>query len=74
MAEQTLSGVKVLDVTWYLAGPYCTKMFADFGADMLKVERPSEGDPTRNIGPFLGDDAHPEKSVLFANLNLKLCH
>ncbi|MEE8397744.1 MAG: CoA transferase, partial [Desulfobacterales bacterium] len=70
MASQTLSDVKILDLTWYIAGPFCTKMFADFGADVLKVERPETGDPARHIGPFLGDDGHPDKSLLFSNLNL----
>ncbi len=70
MSEQTLSDVKVLDLTWYIAGPYCTKMFADFGADVLKIERYPDGDPARKIGPFLGDDPHPEKSLLFSHLNL----
>jgi crotonobetainyl-CoA:carnitine CoA-transferase CaiB-like acyl-CoA transferase len=70
MEEQTLSGVKVVDLTWHIAGPYCTKMFADFGADVLKIERPPDGDPARRMGPFLGDDPHPEKSLLFSHLNL----
>ncbi len=70
MAEQVLSDVKVLDLTWYIAGPYCTKMFADYGADVLKIEKPPEGDPARRIGPFLNDDPHPEKSLLFSHLNL----
>jgi len=70
MADQTLCDVKVLDLTWYIAGPFCTKLFADFGADVLKVEQPPYGDPTRRIGPFLGDDPDPEKSLLFNNLNL----
>jgi len=70
MAEQTLSGVTVLDLTWHIAGPYCTKVFADFGAEVLKIEKPEEGDPARKIGPFLGDDPHPEKSLLFSHLNL----
>ncbi len=70
MPEQALSGIKVLDLTWYIAGPYCTKMFADYGADVLKIEKPPEGDPARRIGPFLNDDPHPEKSLLFSHLNL----
>jgi crotonobetainyl-CoA:carnitine CoA-transferase CaiB-like acyl-CoA transferase len=69
MADQPLSGAKVLDLTWYIAGPYCTKLLADQGADVLKIERPGEGDPARKIGPFLGDDPHPEKSGLFLYLN-----
>ena len=70
MPEQALSGTKVLDLTWHIAGPYCTKLFADFGADVLKIENPGEGDPTRRMGPFLNDDPHPEKSLLFSHLNL----
>lgn len=69
MAEQPLSDVKILDLTWYIAGPYCTKLFADYGADVIKVEKPGEGDPARRMGPFAGDDPHPEKSGLFLHLN-----
>ena len=69
MPEQALSDVKVLDLTWHIAGPYCTKMLADYGAEVLKIERPGRGDPARCMGPFLGDDPHPEKSGLFLHLN-----
>ena len=66
---RALSGVKVLDLTHHVAGPYCTKLLADFGADVLKVERPGTGDPARAMGPFPGGRPHPEKSLLFAYLN-----
>lgn len=69
MGEQAFSDVKILDLTWHIAGPYCTKMFADFGGDVIKVERPGGGDPARTMGPFLNDEPHPEKSAPFSNLN-----
>ena len=46
-----LDGVKVLDLTRVLAGPYCTMMLSDMGADVVKVERPGAGDDTRAFGP-----------------------
>jgi crotonobetainyl-CoA:carnitine CoA-transferase CaiB-like acyl-CoA transferase len=53
-----LAGVRVVDLSRILAGPLCTMMLADFGADVVKVERPGEGDDTRHWGPpFAGDDA-----------------
>jgi len=69
MPEQALSDVKVLDLTWHIAGPYCTKLLAGYGAEVIKVEKPGEGDPTRIMGPFFKDDPHPEKSGLFLHLN-----
>ncbi len=69
MDGQVLSDIRVIDLTHYVAGPYCTKLLADFGADVIKVERPRTGDPARRLGPFPGDQAHPEKSGLFLFLN-----
>ncbi len=63
-----LAGVKVLDLTHHIAGPYCTKLLADFGADVVKVERP-DGDPARRMPPFFHDEAGPDKSLLFLYLN-----
>ena len=56
-----LERLKVLDLTHHIAGPYCTKLLADFGAEVTKVERPGSGDPARGMGPFAGDDPHPDK-------------
>ncbi len=53
-----LAGVKVVDLSRILAGPLCTMVLGDLGADVIKVERPGEGDDTRHWGPpFAGEDA-----------------
>ena len=67
--SQPLAGLKVLDLTWHVAGPYATKLLADYGADVLKIERPSSGDPARSYGPFPGDAPHIERSGTFLHLN-----
>jgi crotonobetainyl-CoA:carnitine CoA-transferase CaiB-like acyl-CoA transferase len=64
-----LNGVRVLDFTQAIAGPYCTKVLADYGAEVLKIERPRAGDPARQAGPFPADEPHPERSGMFLHLN-----
>ncbi len=48
-----LQGLRVLDMTWALAGPFCSMILADLGAEVIKVENPDEGDPSRKNFPFL---------------------
>ena len=46
-----LTGLKVVDLSWFLPGPYLTMALADHGAEVIKVEPPGEGDPGRHIAP-----------------------
>jgi len=55
MDEYPLSGMKIIDLSHYIAGPYCTKLLCGLGADVIKVERPDGGDGARRLGPFPGD-------------------
>ena len=56
---QPLDEVKVVDFSQFLAGPYCTMQLADFGADVIKVERPGGGDDSRHMGPLTDGQSHP---------------
>lgn len=58
-----LTGLRVLDLTDQKAA-FCSKLLADMGAYVIKVERPG-GDTSRNTGPFMGNEPHPEKSLSF---------
>ena len=69
MTITALGGFRVIDLTTHISGPFCTKLLADYGADVIKIEHPGRGDPSRTIGPFAHDDPHAEKSLLFFYLN-----
>ena len=69
LEPQPLSELRVVDLTHGIAGPYCTKLLAAYGADVIKVERPGTGDFARTLGPFPGDVSHLEKSGFFLHLN-----
>ena len=62
---KALEGIRVLDLTRALAGPFCTLMLGDYGADVIKIEIPGAGDDTRHWGPpFIGDE-----SAYFLSIN-----
>lgn len=68
MGERALDGLRVVDISQGIAGPYATKLLADSGAAVTKVEPPA-GDYTRRLGPFPNDMPDPENSGLYLHLN-----
>jgi crotonobetainyl-CoA:carnitine CoA-transferase CaiB-like acyl-CoA transferase len=69
VSAKPLEGLSILELGEGIGGAFCGKLLRDYGAQVIKVERPPDGDPTRRIGPFPGDEPHPEKSALFLYLN-----
>lgn len=67
--EQALSQLKVIEYSRDISGSYCAKLLADFGAEVIKIEKPLEGHATRRIGPFPKDIPHAERSGLHLYLN-----
>lgn len=67
-ASHALDGLRVLEIGDGVGVPYCGKLLADLGADVVKIEPPA-GDSARHSPPFLHNDPHPEKSGLFLYLN-----
>jgi crotonobetainyl-CoA:carnitine CoA-transferase CaiB-like acyl-CoA transferase len=64
-----LAGLKVLDFTQSLAGPFCTQQLADLGAEVVKVEQLGVGDSTRAVGPFHASDSERKHSGYFHSIN-----
>jgi crotonobetainyl-CoA:carnitine CoA-transferase CaiB-like acyl-CoA transferase len=70
MNHQALSGLKVVEYSEFVSGPYCGRLLTGLGAEVIKVEKPGPGDKARSWGPFPQDLPHPEKSGLFLFLNV----
>jgi crotonobetainyl-CoA:carnitine CoA-transferase CaiB-like acyl-CoA transferase len=64
-----LGHLRIVEIGDGVSAAYATKLLADLGADVVKIETPGRGDATRRRGPFPGDVPHPEKSGLFLYLN-----
>ncbi len=69
MPNRALSDLRVVEYAEMVSGPMCGKMFADMGAEVIKIERPGRGDEARSHPPYPGDIPHPEKSGFFLYLN-----
>ena len=67
--DGALSDLKVVEYGHFISGPYCAKLLADWGAEVIKVEPPKAGDESRKREPFLNDVFHLEHSGLFLYLN-----
>ena len=69
MDKAALADLTVLEFGSFITVPYCGKLLADLGANVIKIEPPDSGDVSRSHGPFPDDIPHPEKSGLFLYLN-----
>ena len=70
-----LSGFRVLDLTRFLSGPYCTMVLAELGADVIKIEQPHTGDDSRRLAPKIDGESYPfampNRSKRSVSLDLK---
>ncbi len=64
-----LEGLKVLDFMWVMAGPAGSRVLADYGADVVRIDSEARMDTARTLQPFHDDEGLPDNSVLFGNLN-----
>jgi crotonobetainyl-CoA:carnitine CoA-transferase CaiB-like acyl-CoA transferase len=69
MAIAALEGVRVVELGEGVSAAFCAKLFGDYGAEVIKIEKPAAGDTTRHWGPYPDDIPHPEKSGTFFTLN-----
>jgi len=69
MPQQALSDLKVVEYGDFISAPYCGKLLADLGAEVIKVEPPGTGDSSRRYGPFPNDEPDTERSLLYAYMN-----
>jgi len=69
MSDGILDGVRIVEWGEFVSGPWTSRLLADMGADVIKIEQPRLGDSARRAGPFPGDIPDPEKSGLFLYLN-----
>ena len=67
--HRALAGVRVLDFSRILAGPFCTMLLADLGADVIKIEQPHSGDGTRHWGPPWYDAGDEQQSAYYLSVN-----
>lgn len=58
MIAQALTGMKIVDLSQVLAGPYCSMVLADMGAEVIKVEKYPNGDDTRQMGPYVKEESY----------------
>ena len=73
MSDGALANLRILDVSQDIAGPYCARLFAGMGAEVIKIEPPGEGDASRKAGPFAddNDDLNSGGRFLYLNANKK---
>ena len=64
-----LEGIRVIEVGGGISAPFCGKLLADYGAEVVKIEIPCTGDVTRSVGPFVNDEPNLETSIPFLYLN-----
>ncbi|HEV2547630.1 MAG TPA: CoA transferase [Stellaceae bacterium] len=78
MSGLALQEVRVIDLSAYLSGPYCSMILADHGADVIKIERPGEGDEARRMPPFINGESAPfmlwNRNKRSVTLDLKAPH
>jgi CoA:oxalate CoA-transferase len=70
MFYKVLDGVKIIEFGKFISAPFCAKILADLGAEVIKIEAPCCGDESRQHAPFLHDVPGPENSGLFQYLNM----